>query len=61
MPNSRANKEERSMMGRIYDYVTETVNKPRKAEDLVEEDSIGGRLKKAKDKRKEAIDRALSE
>lgn len=61
MPNSRANKEERSMMGKMYDYVTEAINKPRKAEDLVEEDSIGGRVKKARDKRKEAIDRALSE
>ena len=61
MPSSRANKDSRSVGQKIGEYIYDTFNKKRKAEDLVEEESIGGRMKKAKDKRKEAIDRALSE
>lgn len=61
MPSSRANKEERSMMEKVSDYISDMVNKPRKAEDLVEENSIGGKIKKHRDKRKEMIDKALSE
>lgn len=61
MPSSRANKEERSMMEKVSDYISDMVNKPRKAEDLVEENSTGGKIKKHRDKRKEMIDKALSE
>lgn len=59
MPNSRANKDSRSMMEKVGDYISEVVNKPRKADDLVEEESMGGKIKKAKDKRREDIEKAM--
>lgn len=45
------------MAGKIVDFF----KKERKAEDLVEEESIGGKVKKAKNARKSAIDKALYE
>lgn len=64
MPNSRANKDsrdERSVGEKLGEYVYGMFNKTHKAEDLVEEDSIGGKMNKAKKARKAAIDKALSE
>lgn len=65
MPSSRSNKENRpedpSIGEKIGKYVYEATHKSPKADDLVEKDSMGGKIKQAKDARKSAIDKVLSE
>lgn len=67
MASSRSNKDSRpadpSMGEAMGAYVYDLLHKPKAktAEDLVDEDSIGGKIKKAKDARKAQIDSALSE
>lgn len=63
MPNSRSNKESRGFFASLFgsDKAEAKDEDHRLAEDLVDENSMAGKVKQSRKKRKDALDEVMKE